>query len=504
MARSSSPSRGARWRSSGRCPDRSELLPRCALTVDSFGRARAARRRVRPRLRHQPLRLRLLHGHDADRPQPRQPLHGRRLGDVARCRAARSSSSTSTTLGRRPTTTAARSTSAPTASSTSPSARTPTAPNAQSLATLQGKILRINPDGSHPRRQPVLQHGHGQVPRDLGARPAQPVHLRVPARHRADVHQRRGPGHLRGDQRGPRRRQLRLARSPKGRPPTRASSAAVLRLRPQQGQAIAGGAFYNPPVNRVPGRLRGRLLLRRFRRRHDPPHRPLDEGRVRLRHPRVLAVDLRVGSDGALYYLSRGLGQVLRVDATATPPRTAPLISLQTDPPGLPLGLDGQAVASPITFVSPAQKPHAIEAAEVRLVGARDLSIRGWSDGGAASHTFATPSASTTLVATYRLIAARVNFQPGDGPRPPATRPTPARLRPAGRRADLRLVRTERDIGPPHESLARCPLCDLPPPPSPGGDVGDRRPGRDLRGARRRRGRLARAAESGSTPRASR
>ena len=43
-------------------------------------RARPARRRVRPGVRLEPLRLRLLHGDDAEHAQPRQPLHrvGRR------------------------------------------------------------------------------------------------------------------------------------------------------------------------------------------------------------------------------------------------------------------------------------------------------------------------------------------------------------------------------------------------------------------------------------------
>ena len=36
----------------------------------------------------------------------------------------------------------------------------------------------------HPRRQPVLQPGDRRQPGDLGAGPAQPVHLRLPARHR--------------------------------------------------------------------------------------------------------------------------------------------------------------------------------------------------------------------------------------------------------------------------------------------------------------------------------
>ena len=42
------------------------------------GRTRAARDRVRPRVRDQPLRLRLLHDRDLAHPQPRQPLHRQR------------------------------------------------------------------------------------------------------------------------------------------------------------------------------------------------------------------------------------------------------------------------------------------------------------------------------------------------------------------------------------------------------------------------------------------
>ena len=45
--------------------------------------------------------------------------------------------------------------------------------NAQSLANLLGKMLRINTDGTHPDRQSVLHDGDRAEPRHLGARPAQ-------------------------------------------------------------------------------------------------------------------------------------------------------------------------------------------------------------------------------------------------------------------------------------------------------------------------------------------
>ena len=63
---------------------------------------------------------------------------------------------------------------------------------AQALTTLQGKLLRLNPDGSIPDDNPFYRNGPRQVPGDLGARAAQPVHLRRAARHRPDLDQRRG------------------------------------------------------------------------------------------------------------------------------------------------------------------------------------------------------------------------------------------------------------------------------------------------------------------------
>ena len=83
---------------------------------------------------------------------------------------------------------------------------------AQSLDTFQGKLLRINPDGTIPAGQPLLHDREGKVPRHLGTRPAQSVHVRRPARDRPHLHQRRGPGQVGRGQRRLRRRQLRLAR----------------------------------------------------------------------------------------------------------------------------------------------------------------------------------------------------------------------------------------------------------------------------------------------------
>ena len=60
-------------------------------------------------------------------------------------------------------------------------------------------------------RQSVLLDRQREEPRDLGARAAQSLHVRGPAGHGPDLHQRRRPEHLGGDRRRACRRQLRLA-----------------------------------------------------------------------------------------------------------------------------------------------------------------------------------------------------------------------------------------------------------------------------------------------------
>ena len=66
--------------------------------------------------------------------------------------------------------------------------------NAQTLANRLGQDAAHQRRRQHPHRQPVLQHRDRQQPGDLGAGTAQPVHVHLPARHRADVHQRRRRG----------------------------------------------------------------------------------------------------------------------------------------------------------------------------------------------------------------------------------------------------------------------------------------------------------------------
>ena len=195
-------------------------------------RARPARRRVRPELRDEPLRLRLLHRARRRAAQPRQPVHRQRRR-APRRRAAR-------LVHPRPR--------QPEQRDQPQRRRDPLRPGRQALrrrrrqrerrptrrrsTNLLGKILRINADGTIPTDNPFYDHGDRATNRAIWALgPAQPVHLRVPARHRPDVHQRRRPEHLGGDRRRHRRAPTTAGRTPKGRPTDPALPPPALLLR---------------------------------------------------------------------------------------------------------------------------------------------------------------------------------------------------------------------------------------------------------------------------------
>ena len=187
--------------------------------------------------------------------------------------------------------------------------------NAQTLSNLLGKMLRINADGTIPTDNPFFSHGDRQQPRDLGARPAQPVHVRVqPGTGRMfinDVGQNTweeiNDGIAGANYGWP---------TPKGRRPTRGSR------RPRYAYDHAGAAAARSPAARstprstraVPVRLRRRLLLRRLSAAAGSggsipaPATPSRASRPAFRLP----VDLKVADDGSLYYLARGTGRVDR------------------------------------------------------------------------------------------------------------------------------------------------------------------------------------------------
>ena len=148
---------------------------------------------------------------------------------------------------------------------------------AQNLALPFGKLLRFNEDGSDPDRQPVLRDADRPRPRGLGLRPAQSVHLRGPAGHRPDPHQRRRRDDLGRDRR--RQRPAPTTAGPARKGPTTSAPASPRRSSPTstadaappgsgpggffKGFAIAGGAFY-PATGAFPDGYRDQYYFADF------------------------------------------------------------------------------------------------------------------------------------------------------------------------------------------------------------------------------------------------
>jgi glucose/arabinose dehydrogenase len=86
-------------------------------------------------------------------------------------------------------------------------------------------------------------------------------------------------------------------------------------------------------------------------------------------------------------------------------------LTFTTAPAGLALTLDGQPVAAPSTVTGVVGIERDLGAADQNLNGRR-YRFASWSDGGAATHTIATPAANTTYTATFTDIGAAVNAAP--------------------------------------------------------------------------------------------
>jgi len=73
-------------------------------------------------------------------------------------------------------------------------------------------------------------------------------------------------------------------------------------------------------------------------------------------------------------------------------------LALATNPAGLQLKLDGQPIATPVSFEAVVGIVRALDAPASQS----SYDFASWSDGGAAAHTISTPATSTTYTATYR------------------------------------------------------------------------------------------------------
>ena len=225
--------------------------PFVTLTVNSVGRARPARHRLRSRTSRPTSFVYVYYTATTPTdPQPRQPVHRQRRRRGAGQRSACSSTSKRSSA------------------TNHNGGAIHFGAGRQAVRRRRRERRRLQradadqparQDPAHQRRrhdpggQPVLQHGHRRQPRDLGAGPAQPLHVRLPARHRPDVHQRRRPEHLGRDQRRRGRRELRLAhhRGRDIRPPLQ---DAAVRLQPFEGLRDHRRRVLQPGDEPVPDR----------------------------------------------------------------------------------------------------------------------------------------------------------------------------------------------------------------------------------------------------------
>ena len=97
------------------------------------------------------------------------------------------------------------------------------------------------------------------------------------------------------------------------------------------GCAIVGGAFYNPPVNQFPASYTGRYffsdLCGGWIRLMDPSNNTASDFATDIDTP----VDLKIGTDGSLYYLAQGnSGQVFKVQYAPLPTPTPTPTPAQT------------------------------------------------------------------------------------------------------------------------------------------------------------------------------
>ena len=254
-------------------------------------------------------------------------------------------SSTSTTRRRRPPCTTASAASRPTATSPCRAAKWCILElnNLSSATNHNGGALHFGPDGKlyvavgenaerreravaeqparqdaahqrrrlDPDRQPLLHVGDRQEPRDLGARPAQPVHVRVQpgtARSCSSTTSARTRG---------RRSTTGVAGANYGWPHDRgADNRSRASSEPRYAYnhaaaacAITGGAFYSPPTAQFPADYVGDYFFADYCggwiRKLDPsPATPSTTFATGIASP----VDLKVADDGSLYYLARGAG----------------------------------------------------------------------------------------------------------------------------------------------------------------------------------------------------
>jgi glucose/arabinose dehydrogenase len=210
--------------------------------------------------------------------------------------------------------------------------------NAQSLGNAFGKVLRINRDGSIPSDNPFVARTTG-VNRSIWA-----LGLRNPFTMAVS----RNTGRLFINDVGYNRfEEINQGRwgANYGWPSAEGPSTNTNFTNPVYSYshagavcAVTGGAFYEPDVVAFPAWNFGQYFFADYCagwiRRYDPATRTVTGFATGIRGP----VDLKVGPDGALYYLARNAGYVGRISySTAQPP------AIQLQPASRTVGV-GQSV----------------------------------------------------------------------------------------------------------------------------------------------------------------
>ncbi len=190
-----------------------------------------------------------------------------------------------------------------------------TASNAQTLSNRLGKVLRINADGSIPTDNPFFNQATGNN-RSIWA-----LGLRNPFTFAFQP----GTGRLFINDVGQNTWEEindGIAGSNYGWPDTEGPTSNPTFRSPlfaythADGCAIAGGAFYNPATVQFPPSVVGKYffadLCGGWIRLFDPATGTASDFASGISFP----VDLKVGADGSLYYLSRGSSALFRVQLT--------------------------------------------------------------------------------------------------------------------------------------------------------------------------------------------
>jgi glucose/arabinose dehydrogenase len=102
-----------------------------------------------------------------------------------------------------------------------------------------------------------------------------------------------------------------------------------------------------------------------------------------------------------IYLTVRDAGGLTHMTQRDVMPRKVNL-TLTTAPVALQLQLDGQPTTAPVTFQSVVGIVRTLGAPTPQASGGTSYDFLSWSDGGAATHTIATPASNTTYTATYR------------------------------------------------------------------------------------------------------